>query len=322
MAVVAAGTVKNAEAGRALQPAVHAKLVTAINRAREARVPKQAPLEIPFPPRHNGHPLATIAGFPLAPAPIDFMPFSAGRDLSTTSQGQLEVQHFACCGAANSHQQGQLLTTKVKNEIAAWQTVLAGNEQRRESVKLLSKAGEDFWRVSNYAAAYTCFRDAMQTCHPQHDRDLWMEVSESVVDALGIIGRTDEALAVAEQFAQIGQERELDFDDPDAQMPLHTLAWCYTKAGRHDKALAIRYSILSSRRKVFGESDSRTVNAKISLGRALRFAKGFEEAEPLLRAGLADRMRTFGSDHWMVGCASDNLNWLLTDAGKSTEARG
>lgn len=98
------------------------------------------------------------------------------------------------------------------------------------------------------------------------------------------------------------------------------LGLCYTRWGRHDKAVAALRRSLALWESQAGATDKRTLLALQSLGLALASAGRFEEAEQMLRRNLAVERRRVGADSSAVAWSLSELARVLLKAGRGRDA--
>ncbi len=107
---------------------------------------------------------------------------------------------------------------------------------------------------------------------------------------------------------------------PELAATWQGLGLCYTRWGRHDRAVAALRRSLALWESQVGETDERTLTALQSLGLALASAGRFEEAERMLRRNLAGERRRVGADAPSVAWALSELARVLLKAGRGRDA--
>ena len=98
------------------------------------------------------------------------------------------------------------------------------------------------------------------------------------------------------------------------------LGLCYTRWGRHDRAVAALRRSLALWESQVGATDKRSLIALQSLGLALASAGRFEEAEQMLRRNLAGERLRVGADGASVAWSLSELARVLLKAGRGRDA--
>jgi serine/threonine protein kinase/tetratricopeptide (TPR) repeat protein len=131
-------------------------------------------------------------------------------------------------------------------------------------------------------------------------------------------GRTTPAIAQFEEALGL-MAAKLGADHPDALNTRGNLAEAYLEDGQHDKGETLTREHVERTRAVFGPDDPRTAGALARLGRHLVRRRRFAEAEPILRASLAIRIKRL-PDHWSRFGVESMLGGALLGQGRITEA--
>lgn len=108
---------------------------------------------------------------------------------------------------------------------------------------------------------------------------------------------------------------------PDVRASLLlTIGYTLSTLGQLEKAEANMRSALEIRRRLFGEKDSKTVDAKHSLANLIGERGQFEEAEKLNREVIDIRRRELGEEHHRTLSTMNNLANLMSSQKKFSEA--
>jgi tetratricopeptide (TPR) repeat protein len=111
-------------------------------------------------------------------------------------------------------------------------------------------------------------------------------------------------------------------EEPEVRASLmNTMGVVYSRLGLYQEALPLLRGSLDERSRTLGDEDGRVAESRNALGKTLRLAADYEDAERELRAALEARRRLPGAELAVAESLND-LGAVLSERGQQAEAEG
>jgi serine/threonine-protein kinase len=172
--------------------------------------------------------------------------------------------------------------------------------------------------LGDAAAAETALGEALRAAAAAHDDALVLRAWIALIDARGVAGRYEEALALRTP-AEVALARAGDADELRAGLlgALGTTEW---NLGHYPEAQALLERALALRERRRGPDHPEVAETLETLGNVLADQGRYPEAQAALERALAIRERESGPRHPRTGAVLNDLAMVLRDQGRHAEA--